>query len=102
MSTIVDRLRELGLDGFTWSSALAERVELEGEHIDISKTLARLRMELEFYDRNLGEMREFSQKWGAPMDEVTDHYDEYRLMSSLLGQAIKKLELISDPGAPPA
>ncbi len=93
MSSLADALRALGLDGRDCSSFIAERAELDGSgRLDPAKTLARLRMDLAFYERHLAEMRAFASQWGAPMHEVTDNYEEYSLNALRLRQAVELFE----------
>jgi len=92
MTSLSEQLRALGLDGRDCTPFIVERAELESGRFDRAKTLARVRMDLEFYERQLGEMRAFASKWGAPMHEVTDNYEEYSLNALRLRQAVELLE----------
>jgi hypothetical protein len=89
MTPLADQLRALGLDG---APVIVEFAELDGERFDPVKTLARMQMNLAFYERELAKMYAFSAKWGAPMEEVTDKDSEYRLTAMRLREAIPLLE----------
>jgi len=96
MIPLADQLRALGLDGVP---VITEFAELDGDRFDPTKTVARLRTSLEFYEGELAAMRAFSAKWGAPMDEVTDNYDEYRAMAARIREGIQLPEKHVKPDA---
>ena len=92
MTPLAEQLLALGLDG---SPVIAESAELDGERFDPVKTLARLRIRLEFYERELEAMYAFAAKWRAPMDEVTDKDGEYREAAARLRDGIALLEALN-------
>jgi hypothetical protein len=89
MMPLAEQLLALGLDG---SPVIAESAELDGDRVSPAKTLARLRVRLDYYERELEGMYAFAAKWKAPMEEVTDRDGEYREAAARLRAGIALLE----------
>jgi len=89
MTPLAEQLLALGLDG---SPVIAESAEFDGDRFSPTKTLARLRVWLAHYERELEEMYAFAAKWKAPIEEVTDKHDEYREAAARLRVGIALLE----------
>ncbi len=89
----ISQIRSLGFD-WPGSGPLKERAVETGGDVDLAATLAALRADLDFYQRELHDMHAFAREHNADSNDVSDNRSDYNEKSAELRAAIKLVEAI--------
>ena len=89
----VGDIRKLGFDWPKYA-LIDEYCVVEGDKIDLGKTIERLQSSRAYYRKQLNEAFAFKMQTGADYSDFTDRFDDNARMDRELGQAISYLDKI--------